>query len=189
MSGPYEAPGSSRLSIHRDPQVTRIVVRARRQILIFLFLMFWFAGWTMGGLIAFSTVASGGGEVGFIIFWLCGWAVGWVSVTCLLVWLAVGKEVLEVNSRGLIKILKAPYPLRKWQYDPAWLGAIHSHPAKPSGAFDNKLTALMPFGSYGSVQIDYGHSTIHFGVMLDAAETSAIVTELERSFSQRRREA
>jgi hypothetical protein len=191
VNGPYESPVSRRLSIHRDPQATRIVVRAKRHILILLFLMFWLGAWTVGGLTAFSVVLSETGDDEsrwFMIFWLCGWAVGWVAVACLLVWMAFGKEALEVNSRGLIKVLKAPYPLRKWRYDPAWLGAIHSHPAKPSGAFDNKLTALLPFGSYGTVQIDYGQSTIHFGALLDAAEANAIVAELERSFGHRRQE-
>jgi hypothetical protein len=59
----------------------RLVVRfrPRRSWGEVAFMLFWVAGWTAAGVLAFGALAFGDatlGERAFLLLWLCGWTLG-----------------------------------------------------------------------------------------------------------------
>jgi hypothetical protein len=97
---PPPEPGS-RVQELGDHLIVRF--RPRREWASVVFLTFWLACWTLGGLAAINaalTEADGGGRI-FLSVWLCGWAAGMIAVATIIAWQLVGRESLTVTPETL----------------------------------------------------------------------------------------
>jgi hypothetical protein len=79
-----------------------VTFRPRRSWGELLFLSFWLAFWTFGGLAALYGLAGAGpgGRV-FLLLWLSGWAFGEVFVAVQIAWQLAGREFLTVTANQL----------------------------------------------------------------------------------------
>jgi hypothetical protein len=82
----------------------RLVVRfkPRRSWGELVFLAFWLAGWTLGGMAAVVALPTmDWGERAFVLLWLCGWVFGECFVTGAIAWQLFGRELLIVTPEQI----------------------------------------------------------------------------------------
>lgn len=187
----YEPATSNRVSVARDLASTRIEVRAKRQILILLFLLFWLGAWTVGGGFAITSLLFGSGEFGggqlFTLFWLGGWAVGWVFATSTILWMLLGREIFEMNSQVATKRLVAAFVGRKWHFNPQLIRNVRKSQLPDTSG--NRRNFGFPGRSSGDVAFDYGQRTIFFGTDLEPAEADLIVETISQRLGRQARAA
>src|SRR5688572_17950616 len=85
-------------------------VRAPRLWGLLVFLPFWLAGWTSGGIM--TILAFVREPQLFLGVWLVGWAFGEVFVVLAWSWAAFGKEVIAVEG-GALRVGKRIGPFRR----------------------------------------------------------------------------
>ena len=79
-----------------------VTFRPRRSWGEVLFLSFWLAFWTFGGLAAMYALAGAGPGVRvFLLLWLCGWAFGEAFAAMQIAWQLNGREFLTVTANQL----------------------------------------------------------------------------------------
>ena len=99
----YEKPFKPRYQTSQSASGPRVVMPPRRRIFIILFLCAWLGGWYFGETSAINEIMNPkkGEDHGFLIIWLAGWTLGGLwALTCVL-WLLVGREVLEISANAL----------------------------------------------------------------------------------------
>jgi hypothetical protein len=182
------ARGRSRLE--RTASGTRIVIPAKREWPLLLFLLFWFGGWTVAGITVVSELISGSagddGGTAFTAFWLGGWLLGWVFAGSVLTWSLAGREIVRVDGSDLVVSRNAgPYKRVKRfareriddvRVEP-YEGFVHGmFNAGKSWRHGMEMWGL----SGGSVVLDYGARTHRFGNKLDTPEAGQIADHIRR---------
>ncbi len=186
----FESPISGRVVIEQKPMGKVIQVKSKMRIFILAFLIFWFCGWSFGGLAVIGSFLSGvakGGAGLFLLAWLGAWAVGWLFAVSTILWLIGGKETLTVSRTSLTKRISIPVLARNWHYNPAHITNIRRNPIQRPFFEFNYIPN--PLGKSGLVAFDYGQKTVTFGVGLDDAEADFIVDTLKRELGQRNKAA
>lgn len=176
----YEPLRKERFVVEHGEYGERVRIKPRKQIFAMLFLPFWLAGWTFGGIEAISQVLTTGEP--FLIFWLCGWAVGWVFAASVLAWMFTGSETLQVQGRDFEISHGALGFKRRWLYDGS---VIRNFSVASQSAWASQFQ--VPFfrvPQNGSIKFDYGPRTIYFAAGLDEAEARLIVDRLAKRLPQ-----
>jgi len=102
-----EIPTIGRATIIEDFDYIEIIIPAKKNWLLILFLGFWIGGWLFGEITVNGTLVNirSGSLDFFTILWLCGWTLGGAVVIRTLIWSLFGKEIITVD-RGTITIDK-----------------------------------------------------------------------------------
>jgi len=80
---------------HGDGLDLLIATKKHRGLLIFV--PFWWAGWTAGGIFAVISLVTGESFGGFLVLWLVFWAVAWLVTGYAWLWSAFGQEIVRVR--------------------------------------------------------------------------------------------
>lgn len=174
----YVPVGKERFSVEHTARGEQIRVKASKQIFVMLFLPFWLAGWTAGGIAAIYEITR---EFQlFLLFWLCGWAVGWLFAASQLAWMFTGSETLARVGGDLEIAHHALGYSRRWQYQGSQIGnmAVAVQPAWPY-----RFRWQIPFfrsSQSGSIRFDYGARSVFAASGLDEAEAALVVQRLTR---------
>lgn len=173
------APGRARFEDRGS--ALRVVIPARRHLLMVLFLGVWIAGWFAGESSALQHLLRGPGLVsGFLLFWLIGWTIGGAFAGFALLWMLFGREIITLDGQSLSIRREILGVGRVRRYDLAEvknlrLAPIPDPPQAPRGQWVGGLIAF-----------DYGAKTIHFCAGVDEAEARTIAERLAQRNPWRR---
>ena len=179
-------PAKPRSTIVEEAEGLRIIIPAKRNRLIILFLGFWLSFWLLvgGGFIVAAIVSlvrgteGGGFMLAFALFWSVGWAFGAGFAGYTLLWQVAGREVVLVNSAALTTRREVWQFGRSREYD---LMHVRDLRAAPVAFNPWDWSGAMQFWgiSGGSVAFDYGAATYRFGTSLDEAEAKRLVETIK----------
>ena len=154
--------------------VEKLIIPARRNYFILLFLTFWLCGWTVGGGFAMSEIWSSFSL--FLLFWLGGWAMGWIFAASTILTQIAGTEIIRVVG-GDLEISTGVGPLRRtWRYHGTEVVNLQSE--QPSIFGFPMRTFDYPFfirPKTGAVRFDYGAASVYCAQGLDEPEGRTIV--------------
>lgn len=171
------APPSRRSTTQESSGGLEVMVPAKRNIFLMLFLTAWLVGWLMGEIAAGRDLFLGsqGGPKGFLVFWLVCWTVGGGFAIYVWSWMLAGKERIVLRADAL-SVRRELFGLgRTNEYDFAHVSNLRVAPV-----ISDPWSSGMRFWGAGSglVAFDYGAKTFRFGGALDEAEAAQIVKEL-----------
>jgi hypothetical protein len=98
------APAKPKASVNDTPEGLEILIPARRNWFVTIFLGFWLCGWAMGEFMVPATFFTQGGDPGAILFtavWLAVWTVGGVFALYIFWWSLVGRERILLTPSTL----------------------------------------------------------------------------------------
>lgn len=148
------APAARRSTLFDRPDGVELIVPAKRNLLLMLFLLAWLGGWAFGELSALRELLSGkNGPVSFLLFWLLGWTVGGGFAAFVFLWMLAGRERIVLRPRVLAIRREIFGWGRTREYDLAHVRNVRISP----GTYD-------PFGwtagaRFGDLAGDQSHST------------------------------
>ena len=145
----FEPLPKARFSVEIEDGGEWIVTRARRNWFVLPFLAFWLTGWTIGGIVAATTmlVSGDGAERLFMAVWLCFWALGWVFAVSILGWIIGGRSQIGVRGGALELRWRMPFLSKVRRYDGREVKRLR--PARAS----------WPWSGSGFMQADYRDSS------------------------------
>jgi hypothetical protein len=163
----------------------RIVLPPKRHAFMILFLCAWTGGWFFGERSAIQqlTAAKDPASDGFLLFWLAGWTLGGAFAIFTVLWMTLGSEVLELRSDVLLHRRAILGIGKSRAYDLAQIRALRVGTAVPS-LFDSSrrpsvANVAAAWGlSGGPIVFDYGANTIRCGAALDEAEAKQIIERM-----------
>jgi hypothetical protein len=172
-------PGRGRPRIETFGFDTRVIVPAKRNIFIIVFLLIWLGGWFFGETSVIGELLTGKSDSAgiFMLIWLCGWTLGGAIVLGIVAWNLAGKEVITFSNNSL-KIEKKVGSLgfnREYL-----LSEIHDFRVLENcgGAFFGSRSGD-PWGFLGgTIAFDYGMNTVRFGLGIDPAEANYLLEQL-----------
>jgi len=93
-------PGKGRSSISDLPEGLQIVIPAKKNFFIIMFLGFWLAGWLFGEITVIKQLIGGENHEAdlFLIAWLGMWTIAGVAAVFVWLWNFKGKEIILINS-------------------------------------------------------------------------------------------
>ncbi len=171
-----------RSSIEESQGGLRIVIPARRNWFILLFLAVWLVGWAFGELSAIGVLFDVGpmrtgrrsAPSAFLAFWLLGWTFGGAAAAYTWLWNLCGREIVRIDGAALA-ISREPIPFpRSREFDWTQVRNLRVSPSlRPRQNF-----------SPGTIAFDYGARTHGFGRGLDEAEAQMLIDAIARRFPQ-----
>lgn len=174
-------PQAARFRSEVTPQGYRVVIPARRNWFVLLFLFAWLGGWVFGELSASGQLLRGSDKtpVGFLAFWLIGWTVGGLFATAILFWQIAGREIISLGSDILSYRAEALGLGRTRSFCASEIKNLRSTEYAIS-TFTNQRTWFPPIvgSGFGAVAFDYGARTFRVAPSLDEAEARMLVVEL-----------
>lgn len=175
--------GKGRSHIEQTPSGLRIIIPAKKNYFLLLFLTFWLAGWAFGEVTALAQVLNpeSGAPKLFMLVWLGGWTVGGAFAIYAWLWNLKGQEIINLSGSELQHIRRLPLFQRSKEYDLSSVSKLRTQ-VPDSSAFASRNGMEFWGISGGSVAFDYGHSTHKFGVQLDEAEANHIVTTIKQRY-------
>lgn len=162
-------------------QGVKVLVPAKRNMFVVLFLSAWLCGWLMGEVFALTSLVSGitkgiAGVELFLLFWLVGWTVGGGFAIRIWFWQVKGKEVISFMP-GSITINKEGLLFYKSKtFDSNEIKKIRVV-EEETGFWGNNNRQIIYEG--GTIRFDYGLKTIKFGIGLSSAEANSILETLK----------
>jgi hypothetical protein len=163
----------------------QLIIPARRNLFIILFLLAWLGGWYFGEASAIRQLTAGTGrdERAFLTFWLIAWTLGGAWAVACVLWMVFGREIVGVTRTELIhRFAIGPLSLSR-RYSIADIRRLRTGIAF-AGATDwfGRQQAFLPrFGADGGlIKFDYGARTISVGASLDEAEARGAIDQLRR---------
>ena len=180
-------PPGPRFKVETTLDGTRVVIPARRNWFLVLFIGFWLCGWLFGEVTVAATLlaglTSGSGEFPslFLVAWLGAWTVGGGFAFFMWLWNVMGREVITLERGELVTSRQVgPIGLPK-RYD-------LSHVRNARVAAAPTRSARSPYRGFGwpgfggehvAIAFDYGARTFHFGADLDEAEADYLLDLLD----------
>lgn len=184
-----------RARVERRPSALVIVIPARRDWPLLLFLLVWLGAWITGGVNVISGLMSGDrddGSTAFLLCWLGGWVLGVLFAVSVVWWTLFGRETISCDQTSLT-VTRAAWPFRRskrFRRDgierirgDAFAGVLKNMFSWPRDAWRHGLE-MWGLGG-GSIVFDYGARTHRFGNKLDEAETRQLVELLRRELGAR----
>ena len=174
-------PEAARFRSEVTPEGYRVVIPARRNWFVLVFLLAWLGGWVFGELSASSELFRGADKtpVGFLSFWLVGWTVGGIFAAAAVLWQIAGREIITLESGNLSYRVEALGIGRTRSFRASEVKSLRSTDYAIS-TFANQRNWFPPvLGSgFGPVAFDYGARTFRVAPSLDEAEAKMLVAEL-----------
>jgi hypothetical protein len=175
--------GKGRTTINELPHGIEVIIPAKKNYFIILFLAFWMIGWFFGEVSAINTLLDSDSKAPklFMLAWLGGWSVGGAFAIFIWLWNVKGKEIVRIN--GIELQHKRDFVLfsRSKEYEIANIKDLRANPQNTSMFGFNNGMEFWGF-SGGAVAFDYGHSTHKFGSGLDEAEAKHIVQTIRNRY-------
>lgn len=172
-------PAARRSAVFDRPDGLGIVVPAKRNLLVMVFLLAWLGGWAFGEFSVLSELLRGtDGPVPFLLFWLLGWTVGGGFAAFVFLWMLAGREQITLRPR-VLAIRREIFGLGSTrEYDLA-----HVRNLRVSPTFHDPFgwTAAARFWGVGGglVAFDYGAKAVRFAASIDEPEAAQVVQELK----------
>ena len=177
-------PPTRRSTVRDTPEGLEIVIPAKRNAFLLLFVSAWLVGWAMGEIMVVRQLLLGESEAPnlFLFAWLIMWTIGggWALYT--LLWNAIGKEILRLGPGVLATKHDVLGFGRTREYDLSHVKnlRVSPHVHDPFGW----SAGMRSWGSGGGVvAFDYGSKTFRFGSAIDEAEGFQVVEELKARHS------
>jgi hypothetical protein len=174
-------PQAARFSSESTALGYRIVIPARRNWFVLLFLFAWLGGWVFGELSASGELLRGSDKtpIGFLSFWLIGWTVGGIFAATTLLWQIAGREVITLDSATLSYRAEAFGLGRTRSFRASEVKNLRSTEYVTT-SFSNQRGWYPPIlgSGVGPVAFDYGARTFRIAPSLDEAEAKMLVTDL-----------
>jgi hypothetical protein len=176
--------GAPRFRISDDQNGYQIRIPVRRNWFIFVFLLCWLGGWTLGEGSAIGSLLKGkkqDGSTSFTLFWLGCWTLGGAFAFYTLASMLVGSEIIAVNGTEIA--LKSCFG--KWMRSKEYELAAVKNLRVSTATYNNaRFTPQSWMGYTANLAFDYGAKTYRFGTGLDEAEAQAIVDALQQRWPQ-----
>jgi hypothetical protein len=174
-------PQAARFRSEVTPDGYRVVIPARRNWFIVLFLCAWLGGWAFGELSASGELLRGGDKTpfAFLSFWLVGWTIGGLYAGATVLWQLAGREIITVSLTTLSYRAEALGLGRTRSFQTSEVKDLRSTEYAIS-TFTNQRAWFPPVvgSGFGPVAFDYGARTFRVAPSLDEAEAKLLVREL-----------
>ena len=177
-----ETPDSGRARITDNFDKVEIVIPGKKNYFILLFFSFWMVGWFFGETSVTSTIGNGSGPDLFLMVWLAGWTLGGIFVVSTILFMLLGKEVIEagqgtisIRNRALFFLSPKVYDLNEVKH----VRAAEEFSMYNSFQFGRRQRGVFSNFNSGTVKFDYGLKTVKFGNDLDEAEARHIIERLK----------
>jgi hypothetical protein len=173
-----------RATVSGGPEGLEIVIPARRNPFVLLFLGVWLAGWATGELSALGDLLSGRprGFEGFLLLWLTLWTAAGALAAYAWLWMLVGKERILVGTSTL-RIKRDILGLGRTRTFE--LFRIRNLRVAPGPAGPRDLTAALTLAGLtrGLIAFEHEGKTVRFGVSLEPAEAQMIVERMKQRYA------
>ena len=186
---------SGRAKFEDDGLLLRVSMPPRRNVFLMLFVAAWLGGWYFGETSALGELTKPGGvpDHGFMLFWLFGWSLGGLFVAYSLLWMAFGREVVELRPDSLIHSRRILGVGRNRAYDITAVKDLRLGPETPD-FFSFNRSRSGRWGdvwglSGGPIVFDYGAKTLRCGASLDEAEAKIVIARLRARNPRLRQES
>jgi hypothetical protein len=182
-----EKPYQGHATIHDSFTEVQIIVPARKNWFVIIFLSAWLCGWFIGEIFVLNAIIAGSaGSSGgiFLLVWLVAWTVGGFLAIKSWLWIIKGKEIITVGQGQLSIDRKGALFFKPRVYDLNEVKNIRIQDDRPAfSGFAEKRSDNSMFNSTGIIRFDYGLRTIKFANGIDEAEAKYILDKLkERRF-------
>jgi hypothetical protein len=171
---------AGRSTVREGPAGPEVVIPARRNPFLLLFLPVWLTGWAFGELSVARDLLSGDAAKGnrlFLGVWLTFWTVGGVCALATWVWTAFGREIVALPP-GLLAVRLDVHGLGYTrEFDRAQVRNLRVV-RPPRGPFVWRVGWDSGPNAEGTIAFDYGGTTKRFGVGLDEAEAALVIADL-----------
>jgi len=178
-----ETPYTGRAIINELYNGVDIIVPAKKNWFIVVFLSFWICGWLVGEISVIrevTGVSGDGSSNGFLSFWLCGWTIGGIMAIRTWWWNVAGKEIINI-SQGVLSIDKKGAIFKKiksYNLNEAKNFRVYEEPGIDNDFSRRSSGSLWNLASSGTIKFDYGMETVKFGDKLYQAEGEYILERL-----------
>lgn len=168
--------GTGRSRIKELSQGIEIIIPAKKNYFLLLFLAFWLVGWVVGEVSVIRELLHTESKAPtlFMIAWLGGWTVGGGFAMLVWLWNLKGQEVVTIDGRELKHIRDFVLFSRSKEYEVAHIKDLRTNPHLPSMFSFGSGLEFWGIGG-GTVAFDYGYSTHKFGSGLDEGEAKHII--------------
>lgn len=174
----FEPVPRARTKIRDDPGGLLLVIPARIQWFVTIFLVAWLGGWAIGEGSVLRQLLHPGSEHPFSVglaLWLIGWTVGGVGAVAALLWMLVGEERVLLRPDALVIHKNVLGIGRKRKYNLASISRLRVTGSDSSAERGSS-------GGSGWIAFDYGAQTIRFGQSVDAAEAFMLLKALKQRY-------
>ncbi|RWY52243.1 hypothetical protein [Mucilaginibacter gilvus] len=178
-----ETPYGGRAIITDNFDKVEIVIPGKKNYFILLFFSVWLVGWFFGETSVTRTRGIAAGTDLFLIVWLCGWTLGGIFVVSTILFMLLGKEIIEagqgtisIRNRALFFLSPQVYDLNEVKHVRA-LEEFSIYNGFQFGRREQK--GFLSNYNSGTVKFDYGLKTVKFGNDLDEAEARHIIERLK----------
>lgn len=181
-----EQPYKGRAKFIQTENDFTVVIPAKRNWFVILFITFWLGAWGFGeytaGTRIISMITQGSLSDGglFMIFWICGWTVGGFMVSRALWWMIAGKEIITCYNSEMQVHRKGDFLNRPKTYLLSEITQMSACESSSSNYYSRvgQYELFFP-GTSGAIKFDYGLKTIKIGSGLDEAEGRYIIEVLK----------
>jgi hypothetical protein len=175
------APARSRASVQDTAAGLEIIVPARRNLFVTLFLGLWLCGWLIGEVVVPVAFFRGGSHAGPAVFtavWFVFWTIGGGFTIYVFSWSLAGKERILV-SRSRLSIKRELFGLgRLREYDRRHISDLRVS-LNSYNPIDFRA-GLQFWGVGGGVlAFDYGATTVRFGAALEEGEAKSVIAQIK----------
>ncbi len=185
-------PPVARSTASESPDGLLIIIPAKKNWFLMLFLGFWLMGWLFGEVAVLHQVIRGqsshwatanqNGPIGLNVFlfgWLGLWTVGGGLAIITWLWNLVGVEKILIGPLTLMmkREVLGIGPTR--EYELASVNNLRINMGLSNSRFQMSPLQLL---NGGTIAFDYGAKTFHFGVGLDEAEAGQILARIRSRY-------
>lgn len=177
-----ESPYQGRATIHDNITNLQIIIPAKRNWFIIIFIGAWLCMWLAGEVFALAMI--GGSVLGhspagfFIVFWVVAWTAGGFMAFRFFLWSVAGKEIVTIGQGTMMIEKKGALLAKPKTYDLKEVKNIRVQEDIPDymgpfGGFPRSGFGKLYSG--GTIRFDYGLQTVKFAGGIDEAEAKYIL--------------
>ncbi len=177
-------PPVGRSTVRQTHEGLEIVIPAKRNAFLMLFLTAWVVGWCFGEVSAIRELFFGQSDAPelFLGVWLLMWTAGGGAALYMWLWMATGAEIILLRGNVLALRRNVWGVGRVKEYD---LSHVINLRVAPAAWNPYDWSGAMQFWGIGGgpIAFDYGSRTFRFGASVDEAEARDIVNQLKAQHS------
>jgi hypothetical protein len=177
-------PSKARSTISMSPNGLEIIIPAKKNIFLILFLSAWLVGWVVGEVTVPTAFIKGNKDTGALVFsiaWLVAWTIGGAFAIYIWLWNIAGKERVTINNLNLTVKRELFGYGRDKEYEMSQISNLRVS-AQPFNPFN--FSASFQFWGVGGgvLAFDYGSRTYRFGSGIDEAEANHIIERIKAQY-------
>jgi hypothetical protein len=156
-----------------------LTIPAVRNIFIMLFMSFWLAMWTIGGIAGIAETDAGNVN-GLTILGVVAWALGWLYAVSIVLWMLTGREIVRITGGDLHMTRRAFGLGRRWVYRAASIRNLCVEPRPWLGTTKGGIFPFFPYSRFGAIRFAYRGGTRDLALGLAETEARAIHNWLKK---------